>query len=191
MPQLKFDRVELDRLLRAGKKKSEIAKIFGVSPGAITHALKELRPGICTAVALEAGHKILNRELDVVQQLYESNKRINEVAEDLMNKLKGKDTGTLDVQGNKDIRLIIKEFEEERRKQLAFQVEIFKTLSDYKVIADFQKTVIDIVGNADKCPNCGVPIRCQKCGQSVNLRERIVSKFKEARALAASIQVRP
>ncbi|MGA2466171.1 MAG: hypothetical protein ABSH06_17700 [Thermodesulfobacteriota bacterium] len=69
MPQLKFDRVQLDQLLRAGKKKSEIAKLFGVSKGAITHACKELRAGVCTAVALEAGHKIAANHLDAVAQL--------------------------------------------------------------------------------------------------------------------------
>lgn len=174
MPQLKFDRVQLDQLLRAGKKKSEIAKIFGVSPGAITHACKELRAGVCTAAALEAGHKILNRELDVVEQLYESNKRISEVADDLMNKLKGKDTGTLDVQGNKDIRLIIKEFEEERRKQLAFQMDILRTLTDYKVIAEFQKIVLEEVGN-----------------EAPAVRNRIVERLKAAKALHGSVQVRP
>jgi Zn-dependent peptidase ImmA (M78 family) len=191
MPRPKIDRVKLNQMLRDGKPQITIAQFFGVSEGAISKAKKELNIAVVKNTVLETAHQIVQKELDVVGQLYESNKRINEVAEDLMAKIRGQESLTKDVKGNKDIRIILKEFEEERRKQLTFQMEIFKTLTDYRVVAEFQKTVIEIIGNADKCPKCGEILYCMKCGQRVSLREKLISDLKEARALRASAQIRP
>lgn len=191
MPQLKFDRLQLHQLLTQGKRKSEIAKLFGVSKGAITHACKELRAGVCTAVALEAGHKVVQKQLDVVDQLYQSNKRIDEIVEDLMAKIRGEKTGTPDVKGNKETRLVIKELEEERRKQWGVQMDILKTLSNFQAINEFQTAVLDTLAEASKCPACGDDIGCAKCGASINLKTQALVKLKEKRAMRAAVQVHP
>lgn len=191
MPKPKIDRVKLNQMLRDGKPQITIAQYFGVTEGAISKAKKELNIAVVKNTALETAHQIVQKELDVVDQLYKSNKRINEIAEDLMAKIRGEKTLTPDLRGNKDIRIILKEFEEERRKQLNFQMEIFKTLSDFKLISEFQKEVLDVVGNANKCPKCGEEIQCAKCGAKIDLREEIVSKLKEAKALRTSVQIRP
>jgi predicted KAP-like P-loop ATPase len=166
--------VQLDQLLRAGKKKSDIAIIFRVSPGAITHACKELRAGVCTAVALEAGHKVVQKQLDVVDQLYQSNKRIDEIVEDLMAKIRGEKTGTPDLKGNKEIRLVIKDLEEERRKQLGFQMDVLKTLTNFQSITEFQSAVLNAIAEANKCHSCGEMLVCARCGVEGNLKSVIV-----------------
>jgi uncharacterized protein YerC len=189
MPKPKIDRVKLNQMLREGKPQKEVAQFFGVSEGAISKAKKELNIAVVKNTALETAHQIVQKELDVVDQLYKSNKRINEIAEDLMAKIRGEKTGTLAVQGN--IRLVLKEFEEERRKQLNFQMEIFKTLSDFKLIAEFQKEVVDLIGNANRCLKCGAELFCASCEGKVDLRTEIINKLKEAKALSKTVQLRP
>jgi hypothetical protein len=195
MPELKFDRVQLDQLLRDGKKKSEIAKIFGVSPGAITHACKELRAGVCTAVALEAGHKIAANHLDAVAQLQEINTKANQILNGLMLEINPPPDAEGKAQpkqpGAKDLREIALKAMAEIRGQLNLQLDIMKTLYNVTAIADFQSAVLQAIGESNKCHSCGAPVVCAKCGAELNPRGVIVENLKRARALRAGVQFRP
>jgi len=58
MAKPKFDRKELHRLLYAeGKKPAEIAKMFGVTKGAISQAIKDLKQRTTKVLAINEGEK--------------------------------------------------------------------------------------------------------------------------------------
>lgn len=188
---LKFDRLKMHELLREGKTETEVARILGVSIAAISKARGRLNAHVIKNTIMEASHKIVQRELDVVDQLHNINKHSKAILDDLILKIKQKPTTTLDVKGQKDLRGLALDTAAEIRQQLNFQVEIFKTLSDFKIMAEFQKEVIDMVGNANKCPHCGEEIQCGKCGAKIDLRGELISRLKAQKALRASVQVRP
>jgi len=190
LPQ-KFDRLRMHELLREGKSQKEVAKILGVSGAAICKETRKLRVQVVRTTIMEASHKIVQRELDVMDQLHNINKHSKAILDDLIAKIKQKATKTLDVKGQKDLRALALDTAAEIRQQLTFQIEIFKTLSDFKIMAEFQKEVLDVVGNANKCPDCGEEIKCAKCGAKIDLRGEIIKKLKESKALRSSVQVRP
>jgi len=195
MSKQKFDRVLMYQMLNEpgpdGKKRTatEVAEFFGVSITAVCKARKELRIGVIKNVALENASEIVKKELDVMDQLHNINKHSKEILEDLISKIKKQPTKTMDVKGMKDIRALALDTAAEIRQQLNFQVEIFKTLSDFKIMAEFQREVLDVIGNANKCPACGEEIRCLKCGKSIDLRGEIIKRLKEAKALRTSVRL--
>jgi hypothetical protein len=74
------------------------------------------------------------------------------------------------------------------REQLRLQVDIMKTLHDVTAIAEFQKEVLEVIGNANKSPCCQEEVVCRKCGQNVDLRSLIIKRLKEARALRSGVE---
>ena len=86
-PSLKIDRTQLFELVKSGKKKTEIAKMFAVTPGAVSHALRE-RPKICTAKTLEnadVNHGVLmSAQLDTINQLSKINRDANIILDTMM-----------------------------------------------------------------------------------------------------------
>lgn len=191
MPNPKIDRVKLNQMLREGKPQITIAQYFGVTEGAISKAKKELNIAVVKNTALETAHQIAQKELDVVDQLQTINKHSKEILEDLVAKIKKQKTETVDVKGQKDLRALALDTAAEIRQQLNFQMEIFKTLSDFKVMAEFQKEVIELIGNANKCPKCGEELFCAHCKAKIDLRSELINKLKEAKALRTSVQIRP
>jgi len=187
----KFDRLKMFDLLREGKSQKEAAKILGVSTTAVCRAAKVLRVNVVKTASLEAAHLIVQRQLNVMDQLHNINKHTRTILEDLMAKIKQKSTKTTDVKGMKDLRALALDAAAENRQQLNFQMEAFKTLSDFKVMAEFQKEVLDVVGNANKCPACGEEIKCIKCGMVIDLSAEIIKRLKAAKDMRASVQVRP
>jgi hypothetical protein len=193
----KFDRLRMYELLKEvgpdGKKRTEteVARILGVGVSAISRASKDLRANVVKVSVMEVSHKILEKELNVVDQLHNINKHTKEILEDLILKIKQKPTTTLDVRGMKDLRALALDTAAEIRQQLNFQVEVFKTLADIKVMAEFQKEVLDVVGNANKCPACGEEIKCVKCGETIDLRGEIIKRLQASKALRASVKVKP
>lgn len=187
----KFDRVRMHELLGEGKTATEVARILGVSVNSISKARNRLSAKVIRVAAMEVAHKIVQKELNVIDQLQAINKHSRGILEDLILKIKQKDTTTLDVKGQKDLRALALDAAAEIRQQLTFQVEIFKTLSDFKIMAEFQKEVLDVVGNANKCPACEEEIKCGKCGVRIDLRGEIIGRLKQAKALRTSVQVRP
>lgn len=188
----KVDRQEAYRLVNEEHKtQTEVAKIFGVNRASVSRALKELRPGIATVVALEAGHKIVSKTLDVVGQLHSSNERIDMMVQDLVKKLQGEETKTLNISGNREIRLVIAKLEEERRKQWGVQLEMIKTLTNFQSITEFQSAVLETLSDASTCSSCGADLICKKCEAKVDLKGWALVKLKQKRALRAGVQFRP
>lgn len=191
MGKPKIDLVELDRLLRSGKKSvTEIAEHFGTSTVAVWKARRKLGVAVVKSVALESAHRVAQDHLDAVSQLRKINETANTILDDLMAKIKrekGKGAGDR----KKDLREIAIRSMAEIRNQLALQLEIMRTLHDVTAIAEFQKEVLTVIGNAKKSPCCEEEVVCGKCKQKIDLRSLIIERLKQARALRSGVTFKP
>jgi len=209
MDRKKFDRVLAFRMINDEKRTmTETAKLMGVSKSSISRAMRELKPAITTQTALEASHKIVSSHLDTLSQLQKINSNANEILDTMMKWQRG-DPGAIRVlesqvreimvgRGEKTEKVEMFKIKDPRemalkamaeiREQLNLQVSIMKTLYDVNAVAEFQKHVLETIGRANLCVNCGEELICAKCGTKVNLRAEIVLKLKEERALRAGVQ---
>ncbi|MGD0275767.1 MAG: hypothetical protein ABSB79_06895 [Syntrophales bacterium] len=130
----KIDKVKLSQMLRSGKTQRECAKVFGVTEGAISQAKKELNISVVKNVALEAAHKVVDKNLNAVDQLLNINRKANTLLEVA---IKAEDHDTT-LKAMREIR-----------GQLELQLEIFKTLYDLEAVADFQREVLLTIGEVD------------------------------------------
>jgi hypothetical protein len=193
MPQPKIDKLKLSQMLRAGKAQRAIAQVFGVTEGAISKAKKELNISVVRSVALENAHKVVDKNLDAVDQL----QRINEKANAMLDELTGEDKlidrmakaveGALVYEADPKkqaeyIQRIVKQITNDRflalkamqeiRGQLGLQLDIFKTLYDLEAVAEFQREVLEAIGEV-----------------SGDVRDRIIQRLKESRALRQSVSI--
>jgi len=193
MPKPKIDRVELNQMLKAGKSQREVAQVFGVTEGAISKAKKELNLAVVQNVAMESAHKVVDKNLDAVAQL----QRINKKANQMLNELTGEDQiidrivkaveGALTYEGDPKkqaayIRRIVKQVSQDRflalksmaeiRGQLNLELDIFKTLYDMEAVAEFQREVLNVIGEV-----------------APDVRDRIVKNLKERRALRGATHI--
>ena len=118
-------------MLRSGKAQREIAQVFGVTESAISKAKKELNLNVVKNVALENAHRVVDKSLNAVDQLY----KINEGANKLLDELEEKP----------DLKLRVMA---EIRNQLRLQLDIFQSLYDMKAVQEFQKEVLTAIGEA-------------------------------------------
>ena len=193
MPKPKIDRVKLSQLLKQGKTQREVAQVFGVSEGAISKAKKELNISVVKSVALESAHKVVDKNLDAIDQL----QRVNQVANQLLDELTGEDQVidrmvkavevSLEYEGDpisqkKYIRQVILRVNQDKntalkacaeiRGQLNLQLDIFKTLYDMQAVAEFQKEVLTAIGE-----------------EAPNVRNRIIQRLKESRSLRSAASI--
>src|SRR5512139_3744570 len=77
MGKMKIPRIQLDRLVRYGNGVSDIALKLGVSKGAVSKRLKDLRVGISKDVVLRSAPEIVDRQLNAMDQLKRINGLIN------------------------------------------------------------------------------------------------------------------
>jgi len=190
MGKPKIDKLKLNRLLTAGKTQREVAQVMGVTEGAISKARKELNIAVVKNVALENAHKVVERNLDTIEQLQKINSYANELLDLLMRWNRG-DEGALQILESQVKKVRVKGTEEEVteykfkdprelaikamaeiRGQLSLQLDIFKTLYDVQAVADFQQDVLNAIGEV-----------------SGDVRNRIVQKLKERRALRNSASI--
>ena len=182
MPLPKIDRVKLNQLLRSGKSGKEVAQVFGVTEGAISRARKGLNVAVVKNVALENAHKVVDKNLDAIHQLQNINRNTNEILDQLMEMIRREpepDSQARNkerVEGErmtfKGLRELVLKFTAEVRGQLSLQLDIFKTLYDVEAIAEFQKEVLEAIGEAD-----------------ANTRNRITERLKARRALRPSAAI--
>ncbi len=190
MPKLKIDRVILNKMLRAGKTQKEAAEFFGVSEVAIWKARKGLSVAVVKNVALESAHKVVEKHLDTLSQLQKINSDANELLDLLMRWNRGDQEALqilesqvrkVKVRGSeeeiaeykfKDPRELALKAMQEIRGQLALQLDIFKTLYDVQAVAEFQKEVLSAIAEV-----------------SPDVRDRIIQKLKESRALRQSVSI--
>lgn len=132
MPEAKIDKVKLSQMLRSGKTQRKIAQVFGVTEGAISKAKKELNLTVVRSVALENAHRVVDKSLNAVDQLY----KINEGANKLLDELEEKP----------DLKLRVMA---EIRNQLRLQLDIFQSLYDMKAVEEFQREVLTSIGEVE------------------------------------------
>jgi len=77
----KIDKVKLSQMLRSGKSGKECAKVFSVTEGAISQAKKELNISVIKSVALENAQKVVDKNLNAVDQLLNINRKANTLLE--------------------------------------------------------------------------------------------------------------
>jgi hypothetical protein len=130
MAQGKIDYIELHRMVTAGKSGREIAKHFGVTPGAISQARQRLKVAVVKDVALESAHKIRDKSLNAADQLFKINAQANKLLDEM----------------ERDPQLKLKVMAE-IRGQLKLQLDIFAALYDLKAVADFQQEVLEIIAS--------------------------------------------
>lgn len=186
----KIDKLKLSKMLRSGKSGKACAKVFSVTEGAISQARKELNIAVVKSVALETAHHVVDQNLNAVDQLQKINNYANELLDLLMAWNRG-DKKALQILEHQVRKVKVGETEEEVREfkfkdprelalkamaeirgQLSLQLEIFKTLYDLEAVADFQREVLTAIGEADK-----------------DVRDRIVQRLKEGKALRGSISI--
>lgn len=131
MSESKIDKVKLSQMLRSGKAQREIAQVFGVTESAISKAKKELNLNVVKNVALENAHRVVDKNLNAIDQLY----KINEAANKLLDELEAKP----------DLKLRAMA---EIRNQLRLQLDIFQSLYDMKAVQEFQEEVLTAIGEA-------------------------------------------
>jgi len=179
MGKTKIDLVKLDELFRSGKSPKELATFFQVSEVAVWKARKKLSAAVVKNVTLESAHRVVDKNVDAIAQLQKINKTANIILDSLMTKIRGDETkGPSEnpkegkEQRGKDIREIALKAMGEIRNQLGLQVEIFKTLYDLKTVAEFQRFVLEAIGEA-----------------APDVQRKIANRLKEARALRGSVEL--
>ena len=131
MSEANIDKVKLSQMLRSGKTQREIAQVFGVTESAISKAKKELNLNVVKNVVLENAHRVVDKNLNAIDQLY----KINEAANKLLDELEAKP----------DLKLRAMA---EIRNQLRLQLDIFQSLYDMKAVQEFQDEVLTAIGDA-------------------------------------------
>lgn len=188
--EAKIDFDVLNRLVTEGKTTTEIAKYFSCTPGAVSQAKKKLKISVVKNVALERAHQVVGQNLDAVAQLQKINQDANELLDLLMRWNRG-DEGALQVLESqvRKVRVgktekFVEEFKfkdprelairamSEIRGQLNLQLDIFKALYDMQAVAEFQKEVLEGIGEV-----------------ALDVRDRIIRHLKERRALRNSVSI--
>lgn len=189
MTKPKVDIRKLDRMLRAGKTVKECAKFFDVTPGAISQHKKNLNVAVVKNVALENAHRVVDKNLNAVDQLQKINGHANELLDLCMKWVNGDDEALQVLESQvrkvrvskdeipvteykfKDPREIALKAMAEIRGQLKLQLEIFQTLYDLKAVQEFQHEVLTAIEEA-----------------SPDVRDRIICRLNEKRAIRSAVK---
>ena len=131
MGKPKIDVVKLNRLLRSGKSVKQCAEHFGVSPSAVSQRKKELNISVVKNIVLESAHRVVDKNLNAVDQL----NKINQQANTLLDELEHKPELKLKIMA-------------EIRGQLKLQLEIFQSLYDMRMVQEFQAEVLSTIAEA-------------------------------------------
>lgn len=189
MAKPKVDIHKLSQMLMSGKSVKQCAKFFEVTPGAISQHKKNLNIAVVKNVALENAHRVVDKNLNAVDQLQKINDHANELLDLCMKWVNGDDEAIQVLESQvrnvrvgkdefpvseykfKDPREIALKAMSEIRGQLKLQLEIFQTLYDMKAVQEFQQEVLTAIGEA-----------------SPNVRNSIIRRLSEKRAIRSAIK---
>ncbi|MBE9572147.1 MAG: hypothetical protein IMF11_16080 [Proteobacteria bacterium] len=156
----------------------------------MSQAKKKLKISVVKNVALENAHKVVDKNLDAVQQLQKINQDANELLDLLMRWNRGDEAALQVLESQvrkvrigktekfvekfkfKDPRELAIKAMAEIRGQLNLQLEIFKTLYDMDAIAEFQREVLNTIGEV-----------------APDVRDRIIQRLKEGRSLRSAVSI--
>jgi AcrR family transcriptional regulator len=188
MSKTKLTNLELNKLVTAGLGVSEIARKVGVSKGTVSKRLKALKVAITKDVTLHHAGEIVEKKLDAIGQLQKINDYANELLDLLMRWNRGDEEALQILEGQvrkvkvrgteeevteykfKDPRELALKAMAEIRGQLGLQLEIFKAPYDMAAVAEFQKEVLEAIGNA-----------------SPELRDQIIHNLQKTRAIRSTL----
>jgi len=191
MAKPKVDVRILNQMLESGKSVKQCAKFFGVTPGAISQHKKNLHVGVVKNICMENAARVVDKNLNAVEQLQKINGYANEILDLLMRWNRGDDEALqiLETQVSmKKVRVgdqeeFVKEFKfgdprflalkamAEIRNQLKLQLDIFQCLYDLKAVQEFQEEVLDTIKRVDK-----------------NVRNEIINRLIKSRALYKTLK---
>src|SRR5712691_5319425 len=161
----KIDDQALYRLLvEEGRSQREAASYFGVTEAAISKRVKALRLNLSRHVGLERAKDVAEHGLDVVAQLQTINEAILGELDWALRA--AREPGA----DRKGLQSVIVDLGGEIRKQLGFQLEVLRSLFDFKAAAEFQQEVLDAIGEA-----------------SPETRQAIIKRLTEGRALRSAL----
>jgi hypothetical protein len=190
MAKVKVDIHKLSRMLNSGKSVKECAKFFEVTPGAISQHKKNLNIAVVKNVALENAHRVVDKNLNAVDQLQKINTDANELLDLCMRWQRGdneamqilerqvrtvrvgRDKVPVSEYKFKDPREIALKAMSEIRGQLKLQLEIFQCLYDMKAVQEFQEEVLIAIGEV-----------------SPDVRMQIVSKLNQRRVIRRTLRI--
>jgi transposase-like protein len=165
MGKTKISLIQLDQLVREGDGVSEIARKLGVTKGSVSKKLKKLRVGITKDVALRSASKIVDRQLNAMDQLKRINCLINNeldyIEKNIVN-AKGEQRKELQEQRLKHVA--------EVRKQLGLLLDIAQALYSAEEVAAFQQSTLEEIGHA-----------------APEVRDRILQSLNQKRAIRSTI----
>jgi predicted transcriptional regulator len=186
----KIDKVKMSEMAMEGKSQREIAKYFGVTPGAVSQLMKEMSIAVVKSAVMENAHQVVRKNLDAVEQLQKINGYANELLDLLMRwnrgdkeaiqilesqarrvKVRGKEEEVAEYR-LKDPRELALKAMAEIRGQLGLQLDIFKVLYDAEAVADFQQEVLTAIGEVNN-----------------DVRQKIIIRLKERRAIRGDIKI--
>lgn len=160
MAERRIKIIEMNQMLRAGKKVKEVAKHFNVTASAISQAKKELNISVIKNVALENAGRIVDKNLNAVDQLQKINDQANKIIDDLSKSSDRADRG-----------LILKACREVQN-QLKLQFEIFQILYDMRAVQEFQNAVLETIAEVEE-----------------SVRDRIIQRLNEKSAIRRAITI--
>jgi len=164
-PRSRIDDDTLYRLLvQEGYSQREAADYFGVTEAAVSKRVKALNLNLTRHVGLERAKDVADHGLNVVEQLQGINRVIRDELE--WAQKAARRTGG----DRKGLQGVIVDLSAEIRKQLGFQLSVLKSLYDMKAAEEFQKEVIDTIGEI-----------------SPEVRNAIVQRLTERRALRSTL----
>jgi len=162
----KFSNLELEKLLKQGMGVRAIAKKLRVSPSAVSQRLKALRVAVSAHVAVRDGGRLAEQKYNAQQQLLNISQVINKELQYIQEKIK-KDPPENERAKWQEAQL---KHTAEIRQQIKLMLEIASTLYRVEEVANFQKIVIEEIGN--ESPEC---------------RERIVKRLVTRGSLGRSV----
>ena len=186
----RIDNDKLLQLIRNGDTVSEAARKLGVNKATVSVRLKDLKVAINRNVALRAANKIVDREINALDQLQKINRDANELLDLLMRWNRGEDAALqvlesqvrkIKVRGQeeeiseyrfKDPRELALKAMQEIRGQLKLQLEIFQALFDMQAVKQFQAEVLEVIASV-----------------STQARDEIIRRLTERNALRSTLDL--
>jgi len=186
----RIDDKQLLQLIKNGCTVVEVARRMGVSRRAVYKRLKDLNIAINRHIAIRAAHKIVDREINALDQLQKINRDANELLDLLMRWNRGEDEALrviesqvrkIKIRGQeeeipeykfKDPRELALKAMQEIRGQLKLQLEIFQALFDMQAVQQFQAEVLEVIGSV-----------------STEARDEIIRRLTERNALRSSLDL--
>ena len=187
-----MDLEKVKALRKEGKTVTEIAGMFNVTPPAIHNALRREKRQTTRVTAIEHASEVAVRGVNALEQVQKINSHANWLLDHLMKWVRGDEEAIQVLEsakrmvnvGSKDEPEWVSEYKfkdphelalkamAEIRGQLKTQLEIFQAVYDVKAAEEFQKEVLEAIGEV-----------------APDVRQRIVDNLTQKRIIRSAISI--